>query len=96
MISFCTKHLQDEPDRHVVVGATFSWTRPIAGFQQVRTIAGETIDDLADDPVALRRQLEGLAEQYPDRIGEVKGELLEAEGQLRELEQIPRRTGSSN
>ncbi len=91
MISFCTKHLLRWSLIATVVvgGATFlvGPDRIAAGFQQVRTIAGETIDDLVDDPVALRRQLEGLAEQYPDRIGEVKGELAEVEGQLRELEQ---------
>ena len=91
MISFCTKHLlRWSLIATVVVGGASFLVGPeriAAGFHQVRAIAGATIDDLVDDPVALRHQLEGLAEQYPDRIGEVKGELAEVEGQLRELEQ---------
>ena len=89
MISCVTKHIvRWGLISVVVVGATSLLIGPervAAGFAQIRSMAGATIDDLVEDPVALRRQLEGLAEQYPQRIGEVRGELAEVEVQLRQI-----------
>ena len=39
-----------------------------AGLAQLRVKAQNVVDQVVDDPVALRRQLENLADQYPDRI----------------------------
>ena len=57
-----------------------------AAFDQIRNKARQAADDFVDDPIALRRQLQTLAEQYPTRIGQVRGELAEVERQLRQLE----------
>jgi chromosome segregation ATPase len=56
--------------------------RVSAGLAQIRGKAQGVVDNLVDDPVALRRQLQGLAEQYPDRIAEVRGEIAQVESQL--------------
>lgn len=53
---------------------------------QARTIVDENVAD-TDDPHVLRRQLSRLAEQYPDRIAEVKAELAEVERQIGALEE---------
>jgi phage shock protein A len=58
-----------------------------AAFDQLRSKARNAADNLIDDPIALRRQLQSLAEQYPTRIGQVRGELAEVERQMRQLEQ---------
>lgn len=58
-----------------------------AAFDQLRSKARQAADDLVDDPIALRRQLQSLAEQYPTRIGQVRGELAEIERQIHQLEQ---------
>ena len=60
--------------------------RIATGFQQLRSKAQSVADDLVDDPVALRRQLQQLAERYPERIAEVRGELAEIERQKTQLE----------
>jgi chromosome segregation ATPase len=49
--------------------------RVAAGLAQVRTKAQGVVDQCMDDPTALRRQLEQLASEYPDRIREVTGEI---------------------
>ena len=36
-------------------------------------------DEFVEDPVALRRQLAGLAEKYPERIAEVRAEIAEVD-----------------
>ena len=59
--------------------------RVAAGFDQVRTMASHVFEDFVDDPVALRRQLQGLADQYPDRIAEVRGEIAQIDIQLDQL-----------
>ena len=59
--------------------------RVAAGFDQVRVSVAGLFDDFVDDPVALRRQLETLASQYPDRIAEVRGEVAEVEHQIEQL-----------
>jgi hypothetical protein len=56
--------------------------RVMAGFDQVRAKAMGAFDSCLDDPVALRRQLQSLADQYPDRLAQVEGELAEVERQI--------------
>lgn len=56
--------------------------RVCAGFDMVRGKAQNVVDSVVSDPVAMRRQLEGLAKQYPDRIAEVRGELAQVEHQM--------------
>ncbi len=58
-----------------------------AGFDQVRTTAQTIAEDFVEDPVALRRQLAGLAEKYPDRIAEVRTEIAEIDRQVVKLEE---------
>ena len=60
--------------------------RVSAGLAQIRGKAQNVVDNLVDDPIALRRQLEGLAEQYPDRIVEVRGEIAQVEQQLKQYD----------
>jgi chromosome segregation ATPase len=52
------------------------------GFAQVRSHAQGMFDEFVENPIALRRQLEQLAEQYPDRIAEVQGEIAEVSHQI--------------
>lgn len=61
--------------------------RVAAAFDQVRSSARSAADRFVEDPVALRRQLSKLAEQYPERIGQIRSELAQVERQLRQLEQ---------
>lgn len=56
--------------------------RVAAGLSMIRCKAQNVVDNCVDDPIALRRQLEGLSDQYPDRISEVRGEMAEVEHQL--------------
>lgn len=56
--------------------------RMAAAISTVRGKAQSVVDNCIDDPVAMRRQLEGLAKQYPDRIAEVRGEIAQVEHQL--------------
>ncbi len=56
--------------------------RMAMGIAQIRAKTQETLGGMFDDPVALRMQLQGLADQYPDRIAEVRGEIAEVEHQL--------------
>lgn len=62
------------PDR---VGALFS---------QARASVNNEIDKHITDPVALRAQLRTLAEQYPQRIGEVRADLAQLRGQSSQLQ----------
>ena len=59
--------------------------RVAAGFDQVRTMVTHVFEDFVDDPVALRRQVQGLADQYPDRIAEVRSEIAQIDVQLGQL-----------
>jgi chromosome segregation ATPase len=59
--------------------------RVAAGLSQVRVKAQNVVDSCVDDPIALRRQLEQLADEYPDRIAEVRGEVAEVDHQLAEF-----------
>ncbi len=56
--------------------------RVAAGVAMIRTKAQNVVDRAVDDPIALRRQLEGLSKQYPDRIAQVRGEIAEVDHQL--------------
>ncbi|MDZ4829495.1 MAG: hypothetical protein SGJ09_04760 [Phycisphaerae bacterium] len=60
--------------------------RVAAAFDQIRSHARHAADEFVDDPIALRRQLQTLAEQYPVRIGQVRGEIAEIDRQARQLE----------
>lgn len=71
-----------------VIGGTTVLVGPermAAGFDQVRTMANHVFEDFVEDPVALRRQLQGLADQYPDRIAEVRSEIAQIDIQLDQL-----------
>jgi chromosome segregation ATPase len=46
-----------------------------AGLHQIRVKAQTIIDQVSDEPAALRRQLQVMADEYPERIAEVRGEL---------------------
>lgn len=59
--------------------------RVAAGLAQVRVKCQDVVDHAVDDPVALRRQLEQLAEEYPDRIAEVRGEMAEVDHQIAQV-----------
>src|ERR1043166_3378132 len=56
--------------------------RVSAAFAVVCNKAQGAVDRVVSDPVAMRRQLEGLAKQYPDRIAEVRGEVAQGEMQI--------------
>jgi chromosome segregation ATPase len=60
--------------------------RVAAGLAMVRGKAQDMIDICVDDPMALRRQLEQLAAEYPDRIAEVRGEVAEVDHQVGQFE----------
>lgn len=60
--------------------------RVSALFSQARTSITSTIDDVIDDPIALRQQLRELESAYPERIGDVRSELVEVRNQMSELE----------
>ncbi|TVQ53602.1 MAG: hypothetical protein EA377_07665 [Phycisphaerales bacterium] len=60
--------------------------RVAAGFDQIRSYAQKTVDSKISDPVALRRQLSRLADEYPSRIAEVRGEVAEVNHQLGQIE----------
>lgn len=46
-----------------------------AGFHQVKTKVQATMDTMIDDPVAIRRQLQSLAESLPKKIGELQAQI---------------------
>lgn len=60
--------------------------RVAASLAQVRSKAQNVVDSCVDDPMALRRQLEDLADEYPERIAEVRGELAEVDTQIAQLD----------
>ncbi|MDX9912152.1 MAG: hypothetical protein RBS39_10000 [Phycisphaerales bacterium] len=57
-----------------------------AMVHQARNSVNAAIDKTIDDPVALREQLRSLEAQYPERIGEVRGDLSEVSEQVASLE----------
>ena len=60
--------------------------RVIACFDQLRQEATTIVDGIVDDPVALRRQLDDLAREYPKRIAEITGEVSKIDQQLIQFE----------
>ena len=60
--------------------------RVAAGLACVRTKAQSVVDLAIDNPMALRRQLEELAQEYPDRIAVVQGEIAEVGVQIAQYE----------
>ncbi|HWB19107.1 MAG TPA: hypothetical protein VG711_02315 [Phycisphaerales bacterium] len=59
--------------------------RVSACLAQIRMKAQGVVDRCVDDPIALRRQLEELSNEYPDRIAKVRGELAEVQHQIDEF-----------
>ncbi|MCA9299506.1 MAG: hypothetical protein KDA28_10590 [Phycisphaerales bacterium] len=59
--------------------------RVAAGLYQLREKAQHVVDAAVDDPIALRRQLETLAAEYPERISKVQAELGQVTHELNEL-----------
>ncbi|MHC4129820.1 MAG: hypothetical protein ACYSWT_03855 [Planctomycetota bacterium] len=57
-----------------------------ASLACVRAKAQSVVDLAVDNPAALRRQLEDLADEYPDRIATVRGEIAEVDHQLSQFE----------
>jgi hypothetical protein len=57
-----------------------------AGLHQIRVKAQTVIDQVTDEPAALRHQLQVLANEYPDRIAKVRGELAEVNHELAEFD----------
>jgi phage shock protein A len=55
------------------------------GLAQARITAQSVFGVNADDPMVLRQKLRDLAEQYPDRIADVRGELAEVQHQIDEM-----------
>ena len=55
-------------------------------LHQTREKINTTIDANIKDPVALRSQLRSLEKEYPERIGEVRGDLAELREQKSQLE----------
>jgi chromosome segregation ATPase len=60
--------------------------RVAAGLAHVRAQAQSVVDHAIDDPMVLRRQLEELADEYPDRIAKVQGEVAEVEHQIMQFD----------
>ena len=60
--------------------------RVAAGLACVRAKAQSVVDRAVDNPLALRRQLQDLADEYPDRIATVRGEIAEVNHQLAQFE----------
>jgi len=68
-------------------GLSLVWPHGVArGVGHVKAKAQQIVDSSSDDPVALRRHLERLADQYPDRIAEIRGELSEVNHQIDDFE----------
>jgi chromosome segregation ATPase len=57
-----------------------------AALSQMRGNINEHIDSHIQDPVALRAQLRKLAEQYPERIADVRGDLAELRNHTQQVE----------
>jgi len=60
--------------------------RVAAGLACVRAKAQSVVDLAVDNPAALRRQLQALADEYPDRIATVRGEIAEVDHQIAQFE----------
>ncbi len=60
--------------------------RVAAGLAQVRATAQSVVDTATDNPVVLRRQLIELAEEYPQRIAAVQGEIAEVNHEIEQFD----------
>ena len=60
--------------------------RVAAGLAHVRATAQSFVDTATDNPAVLRRQLVALAEEYPQRIAEVRGEIAEVNHQIAQFD----------
>lgn len=58
--------------------------RAMAG--QARGTLSRTIDSKIEDPIALRAQIRSLEAEYPKKIGEVRGDLVDVQEQIRQLQ----------
>jgi len=59
--------------------------RVAAGFNYMRDRAKLAVDTVMDDPIALRQQIHDLAQEYPERIAEVRAEIGNVERQMSEF-----------
>ncbi len=59
--------------------------RVMACFDQLREEASTIVDGIVEDPVALRRQLDDLAKEYPVRISEITREVSKIDQQLEQF-----------
>lgn len=67
-------------------GAALLWPGHVShGLSAIKGKAQQMVDRNSDSPEAIRRELARLAEEYPDRIAEVRGELAEVDHQINEL-----------
>lgn len=76
----------------VLTGAALGGALLIAGPQRTHAVIDQVHGDLldridanVDDPAALRSQLKSLEAEYPQRIGQVRGDLAELRQQIRQL-----------
>lgn len=73
----------------LVVGAAVLIAGPpraAAVADQLKHKFTSVIDNVIDDPIAMRAQLRNLEAEYPKRISEVRSHLTELEQQMREIE----------
>jgi len=70
-----------------VGAATLIWPdHMFAGFDQVKGKVTSVVDNMIDDPVVMRRKLQKLAEQLPEKIDELHAEIGEVDRQIAELQ----------
>lgn len=77
----------------VVGGVVVAGTIMVAGpqrsaaiFHQLREDVIQKIDHNLEDPVAMRQQLRELAQEYPEKISSLRGDLAELQTQIRQLD----------
>jgi len=77
----------------VVGGVVVAGTIMVAGpqrsaaiFHQLREDVIQRIDCKLEDPVAMRQQLRELAQEYPEKISALRGDLAELQTQIRQLD----------
>jgi chromosome segregation ATPase len=71
----------------VVGGATLLLGphRMAAGFHTVRANIQDVVDSCTDDPMALRRQLQAIADELPEKIGELRAEINQVDRQIAQM-----------
>ena len=92
-MGMCKKIIRTGVVGGVIAGAAIGATVLIAGpersaaiLDQLQDSVVQTIDENLEDPVALRAQLRELENEYPERIADLRGDLGELQGQIRQLE----------